>query len=91
MTKELKNIHQKFIKETVKISSTLKKRLLTYIASALGFVAGLAWNEAIKIFIDHLFPTVSQNLIIAKFIYAILVSITGGIILYFLEKTNSQQ
>jgi hypothetical protein len=37
-------------------------------------VAGLAWNEAIRGLIDYAFP-VSVNLLLAKFGYAIIMTI----------------
>jgi len=39
----------------------------------IGLVAGLAWNEAIKAAIEFAFP-LSQNSLLAKFIYAVLVT-----------------
>jgi hypothetical protein len=44
----------------------LKKQTLGYIVGALGLVAGLAWNEAIKAFIEFLFP-LSQDTLLVKF------------------------
>lgn len=58
----------------VNLKEEIKGQTTGYIVAALGLVAGLAWNEAIKALIDHLFP-LSQNSLLAKFVYAILVTI----------------
>ncbi len=51
----------------------IRKQTLGYIVGALGLVTGLAWNEAIKALIEYLFP-LSQNTLLAKFIYALLIT-----------------
>ena len=45
-----------------------------YLLAAFGFVAGLAWNEAIKALIEDLFPA-RENTLVAKFGYAILLTV----------------
>jgi len=57
-----------------KFREELKKRSFGYITTAFGLVAGLAWNEAIKAFIEHFFP-LSQSGMIAKFVYAVFITI----------------
>ncbi|MCL4399925.1 DUF5654 family protein [Patescibacteria group bacterium] len=51
-----------------------KEKTTGYILAALGLVAGLAWNDAVKSLIDYLFP-LSQNTLFAKFIYALIITI----------------
>lgn len=51
----------------------IRKQTLGYVVGALGLVAGLAWNEAIKGLIEHLFP-LSQNGLLVKFVYAFLMT-----------------
>lgn len=58
----------------VNLKNEIKGQTIGYIVAALGLVAGLAWNEAIKALIEQLFP-LSQNSVLAKFLYAILVTI----------------
>ena len=60
--KEKKHIHQ-----------SVREKTGTYLIAALGVVAGLAWNDAIRAFIDYVFP-VSTNSILAKFLYAVLIT-----------------
>ncbi len=61
------------------------RRVLTYIAAGLGIVIGLAWNDAITALVKKLFPEGNAS-IIAKFIYALLLTIIVGIILYYIDK-----
>ncbi|MBI4708769.1 MAG: hypothetical protein HY764_01030 [Candidatus Portnoybacteria bacterium] len=56
-----------------KIKEEIRKSTAGYVMTALGLVAGLAWNEAIKAFIDFLFP-LKQNTLLAKFIYALAIT-----------------
>ncbi|MBU1131574.1 hypothetical protein KJ840_05590 [Patescibacteria group bacterium] len=48
--------------------------MLGYMVAALGLVAGLAWNDAIKSLIEFLFPN-QQNSLTAKFGYAVIITI----------------
>lgn len=52
----------------------IKEKTLGYIITALGLVAGLAWNDAVKAFIEYAFP-LSQNTLVAKFVYAVVVTL----------------
>ena len=51
----------------------VRTKAIGYIVAAFGLVAGLAWNDAIRSFIEHVFP-LSKDSLAAKFIYAILVT-----------------
>ena len=67
----------------------VKKKTAGYLAAAFGFVAGLAWNEAIKSLIEELFP-LGTNSLIAKFFYAFLVTVilvlVSGYVIKYLER-----
>ncbi|MDP3948584.1 MAG: DUF5654 family protein [bacterium] len=67
------------------IKSEIKMRTMGYIGAGFGLVAGLAWNDAIKAFIEYVFPF-SQSTVLAKFFYALLITIVAVIILGYLEK-----
>lgn len=67
------------------IKKEIKEKTLGYILTALGLVAGLAWNEAIKSLIDFLFP-LSGGDIWVKFIYAIIITLVVVIVSYKLVK-----
>lgn len=64
----------KFKAETLKIEMEARKQLLAYIVGAFSFIAGLAWNDAIKGVIENYFPLGEDNLL-AKIIYAILITL----------------
>jgi hypothetical protein len=67
------------------LKSDFRAKTVGYLSAALGLVAGLAWNDAIKLLIDTLFP-VGQNTIIVKFLYAIIVTIAVIVLLKYIEK-----
>lgn len=84
----MNEINNKIVKLKEKgdeIKKEVKERTLSYIVAALGLVAGLAWNEAIKSLIEVLFP-MSKNSIWAKFIYAIFITIVIVVITVYLMR-----
>ncbi len=81
---------EKIKKETEILRKEIRQRTLTYIAGGLGFVAGLAWNEAIRTLIDSLFPSFSSNIIIVKFLYAIFVTLIVVLVLRYIEKFSNK-
>lgn len=77
------SIKEKLKHQSNEVRREVKKQLLTYIVASLGLVAGLAWNEAIKALIEYFFPA-SQNTLLAKFLYAIGVTLLIVIVSYYL-------
>lgn len=72
------------------IKSQIKNQTMGYLTAAFGLVAGLAWNDAIKSLIDVLFPF-EKSEILAKFIYAALVTLAVILIgKYFLKENLSK-
>jgi O-antigen/teichoic acid export membrane protein len=67
------------------LKSEAKKQVGGYILAGFGVVASLAWNEAIKAFIEHLFP-LQQDSILAKFIYAVVMTLVLVIVSMYLIK-----
>ncbi|MFW5853144.1 MAG: DUF5654 family protein [Patescibacteria group bacterium] len=67
----------------------LKKEVATrisgYITAAFGLVAGLAWNDAILSLIDLWFP-LDRNQILAKFIYALALTVVLVLVSIYLVK-----
>jgi len=55
--------------------SEVRKQTITYIVSAFGIVAGLAWNDAVKALIERFFPIESGNSLLAKFFYALVITL----------------
>ncbi|HOM68186.1 MAG TPA: DUF5654 family protein [Candidatus Paceibacterota bacterium] len=79
---------EKIKQESDKLKMNLRTKTIGYISTALGIVAGLAWNEAIKALIEFLFP-LGSNTLIAKFVYAF--AITAFVVFltsYFLKQEN---
>lgn len=63
------------IKKSVEgVRNDLKEKTSGYIMTALGLVAGLAWNDAISSFIKLYFPLDAGG-VLAKFIYALLITV----------------
>ncbi|MCE9585483.1 DUF5654 family protein [Candidatus Nomurabacteria bacterium] len=67
-------MENKVIEKIASVNKDIKKQTSGYILTAFGLVVGLAWNDAIKNLIEFLFP-LNQNSILAKFLYAIILTI----------------
>lgn len=70
--------------EVSKLTEAFRENFATLIISALGLVAALSWNDAIKSAISTLFPAESD--LIYKFYVAIIVTVISVIITYFISK-----
>lgn len=81
---------KKFKNEGIEIKREIRKKMLNYILAAFGFVAGLAWNEAIKSLIEYLFP-LNKNALLGKFIYAILLTIVIVLIASYLQRIFKEE
>jgi len=67
------------------IKKEVGEKIVTYLTAAIGLVAGLAWNDAIKALIEFLFP-LQKNTLLAKFIYAVILTIILVIITMYLVR-----
>ena len=67
------NKFKKIKEEELRIRKEIKEKTMGYISAALGFVVGLAWNDAIKTSIEYFFP-LNKDSILAKLVYAFLVT-----------------
>jgi hypothetical protein len=74
------------MKETIQET---KAKTFGYISAALGFVAGLAWNEAIAAAIDALFP-LSKDSVGIKFLYAVVVTVAVVILITIMNKVMTR-
>lgn len=72
------------------IREEIREKSFGYIAVGLGFVAGLAWNEAIRALIDELFP-LSRDGIFAKFVYAGVITIVIVVITSYLLGSRDEK
>lgn len=75
--------------EQVRLRKEIREKTVGYVLAAFSFVAGLAWNEAMKSFIDQFFP--NKDSILVKFIYAIIVTIIIVIVTVYLVKLTEKK
>jgi len=67
------------IKQTsAQIEKEIREKTVGYIVAGFSVVAGFAWNDAIKAFIEEYFP-LSRDTMKAKFVYAVLI--TAGVVI----------
>jgi hypothetical protein len=78
-------IREKIKKERAMVALEMRKKIVTYITAGFGLVTGLAWNDAIKSLIEYFFP-VGENTMLAKFIYAALLTLMVAIITIYLSR-----
>jgi len=69
----------------VELEKEIRERTLGYILTSFGLVAGLAWNEAIKAFIEKFFSDPGNGLK-AKFLYAIIMTLFVVVISFYLTR-----
>ena len=68
----------------------MRERTTGYILTGFGVIAGLAWNEAIKSLIEHIFPP-NSNSIVAKFIYAVLMTFVVVVMAVYLVRIFKEE
>lgn len=73
LNKTLNDNLEEIKEKSGKLKRQIGESTVGYIATAMGIVAGLAWNDAIKALIEYIFP-LSQNTLFAKFFYAVLIT-----------------
>lgn len=74
--------------ESRKIRRELLKTMVSLATAGFGFVAALAWNEAIQAIIKKFIPDASGAL--SKFIYAVIVTGIAVFITYTLGKMTGE-
>jgi hypothetical protein len=72
--------------EIQRFTKTFKENFVTLIVSALGLVAALSWNDAIKLWIDTVFP---EKTVAYRFYVAFVVTILSVTLTYFISKLKS--
>jgi uncharacterized membrane protein len=72
------------------LNNKVKERVIGYLTAAFGLVAGLAWNDAVRGLIDHLFP-LSKNSIWAKFAYASVLTVVVVFVTLSLIKISEKK
>ena len=68
----------------------LSGQMKTLLSSALGFVAALAWNDAIQALIKKVLPLESaSSVVVLKFLYAIAVTTIAVILIFYLSNIEN--
>lgn len=85
---------EKIKKQGAELQKEIREKIVGYIGAGFGLIASLAWNEAIKALIEHLFP-LQQDTILAKFIYAgamtlVLVFVSVYLVKIFTHKDEQK-
>jgi hypothetical protein len=84
----IKNIIKK---EISGINKEVKNKIAGYMITAFSLVAGLAWNDAIKSFIEYYFP-LEKNSLLAKFLYALAFTMLVVLVsVYIVRILKSQE
>ncbi len=77
--------------EGVKIKNEVRDRTMMYVLGGLGIVVGLAWNEAIKGLIEHVFPFAGGGSLLAKFLYAIILTLVVVLVTMYIFRTPDER
>jgi hypothetical protein len=73
-------------KEAEKLHVYFVDKVVTLMSGAMGLVAALAWNDAMRKLFERIFGTAGSGDITAMFIYAIVVTAAVVIITYRLTR-----
>lgn len=73
--------------ENKSLKQEVIEQMRTLMAAGFGFVAALAWNEAIQAFLKALLPRPGSSLV-GKFVYATLVTVVFAIITARISKKD---
>lgn len=77
------------VRKEPRVQHAVINQAIGYIITALGLIAGLAWNDAMRSLIEHLFPLTS-NSVFAKFTYAILLTLIVALTTLHLVKLEKR-
>jgi len=86
MKSNFSSVKDKVSEETQKLKREVSEKVSGYILGALGLVAGLAWNEAVKALIDSFFPPDVSGGVAAKFIYAVVITLGVVVVTIYITK-----
>lgn len=79
------------VKKEIKIvQKEVKDKTIGYIVTALGLVAGLSWNDAIKTLIDYYYPLSGKG-VWAKIIYASVLTVFVACFSLYLVKVSKRE
>lgn len=77
-------------KEKEDIKKALGERTLTFVLAGFGFVAALAWNDAIQALVRIIFGDQPES-ILAKFFYAALITVAATVVSIRLSRLTSKE
>ena len=80
----MRKIKEKLTREQLRFRREARNQTITLIVTSFSFVAGLAWNEAVKSAIEVLFP--AGNGLTAKIMYALFLTLIVVVVSYFLTR-----
>lgn len=80
---------QKIKSESAQLRQEVRQKTTDLILAAFGFVAGLAWNEAVKALIEEVFPA-HNNSVWAKLTYALLVTLLVVLVSVYFVRTTAK-
>lgn len=74
-----------------KLKRETKAKIVGYVIAGFGFVAALAWNDAIRSLIEQLLP-LDRGAVWGKFVYAIIATFLIVIVsVYLVRSADSDQ
>jgi len=77
-------------KEEEKLHVFFVDKIVTLMTGAMGLVAALAWNDAIKKLFERIFGTQGSGDITAMFIYAVVVTAAIVLVTYRLTRFSER-
>ncbi len=86
MAEEKKDEKKLTKKEEEKLHVFFVDKVVTLMTGAMGLVAALAWNDAIRKLFERIFGTAGSGDITAMFIYAIIVTAAIVLVTYRLTR-----
>ncbi|HRZ95292.1 MAG TPA: DUF5654 family protein [Candidatus Moranbacteria bacterium] len=87
---KIKKVKEKVKEEIKSVRKEVKDKTIGYIVTALGLVAGLAWNDAIRSMIDFYFPLSGQG-VWAKIIYAAVLTVFVALFSLYLVRIAKRE
>ena len=76
--------------EEQKLHVFFVEKVITLMTGAMGLVAALAWNDAMRKLFERLFGTAGSGDVTAMFIYAAIVTATVVIVTYRLTRFSDR-
>ncbi len=71
-------------------AKAIKVKMVAFIGAGMAFVIGLAWNDAISSLIGYFYPD-KGNGVMAKLVYAVILTVVVGLALYFVERSLEEE